>query len=120
MPGISVANPRSAGRTSSSSTISESPGSAPRTAIGPVAELTRWKSIAVTRSASLWIWPVKQSFVSRVIMEPGSTSSTGSMFGPNAQTTSSRPMRWEVVVAISGPPPGACRARPRPDTSSST
>ena len=41
------------GRTCSSSTTSESPGSAPRTAIGPVAELTREKSISVTRSASL-------------------------------------------------------------------
>ncbi len=61
MPGMSVAKPRSTGRTSSSSTTSESPGSAPRTAIGPVALLTRSKSISVTRSASVWIWPVKQS-----------------------------------------------------------
>jgi hypothetical protein len=49
------------------------------------------KSISVTRSDSLWIWPVKQSFVSSVTTEPGSTSSTASMSGSNAQTTSSRP-----------------------------
>ncbi len=57
MPGMSVAKPRASGLTSSSSTTSESPGSAPRTAIGPVALLTRSRSISVTRSASVRIWP---------------------------------------------------------------
>src|SRR4029450_1891220 len=54
------------------------PGAAPFTATGPVALFTREKSIAVTRSSSDWICPVKQSFVSKVTTAPGSTSSTGS------------------------------------------
>ena len=73
--------------------MSESPGSAPFTATGPVALLIRERSISVTRSSSLRIWPVKQSFVSNVTTSPGSTSSTGSRSGPNDQMTSSRQMR---------------------------
>ena len=86
-PGISVATPQSTGRTSRISATSESPGSAPRTATGPVALLIRSRSISVTRSSSPRIWPVKQSFVSNVTVSPGSTSSTGSRSGPNAQIT---------------------------------
>ena len=85
-----VAKPRGPGRTSSSSTTSESPGSAPRTATGPVALLTREKSMSLTRSASDWICPVKQSFVSKRTVAPGSTSSTGSRSGPKPQITWSR------------------------------
>jgi hypothetical protein len=70
-PGISVATPHSIGRTSRISATSESPGSAPRTATGPVAPLIRSRSISVTRSSSLRIWPVKQSFVSKVTVSPG-------------------------------------------------
>ena len=80
-PGISVATPHSTGRTSRISATSESPGSAPRTATGPVALLIRPRSISVTRSSSLRIWPEKQSFVSNVTTSPGSTSSTGSQVG---------------------------------------
>src|SRR3954451_8906603 len=87
-PGMSVATPHSTGRTSRISATSESPGSAPRTATGPVALLIRERSISVTRSSSLWICPVKQSFVSKVTTSPGSTSSTGWRSGPNDQTTS--------------------------------
>ena len=50
-PGISVATPHSTGRTSRISATSESPGSAPRTATGPVALLMRPRSMSVTRSA---------------------------------------------------------------------
>ena len=82
--------PHSIGRMSRISTISESPGSAPVTATGPVAPLMREKSIPVTRSLSLVICPVKQSFVSNVTVSPGSTSRTGTRSGPKAQTTSSR------------------------------
>jgi hypothetical protein len=89
-PGMIVATPLATGFTSMISTISESPGSAPRTATGPVAPFTRSKSISVTRSLSLWIWPVKQSFVSKVTTAPGSTSSTGSISEPKPQTTWSR------------------------------
>src|SRR5437764_2563453 len=87
---MSVATPHSIGRTSRISTISESPGSAPRTATGPVAPLMRERSISVTRSSSVRIWPVKQSFVSKVTVSPGSTSSTGWRPGPNDQITWSR------------------------------
>ena len=45
-------SPTSTGRTSRISATSESPGSAPLTATGPVALLTRSKSISVTRSSS--------------------------------------------------------------------
>ena len=89
-PGISVATPHSIGRTSRISAISESPGSAPFTATGPVALLIRVMSMPVTRSSSLRICPVKQSFVSKVTVAPGSTSSTGSRSGPNDQITWSR------------------------------
>src|SRR5919201_2170373 len=92
-PGISVATPQSIGRTSTISAISESPGSAPLTATGPVALLIRSRSISVTRSSSERIWPVKQSFVSKTTVSPGSTSSTGSRSGPNAQITWSRDSR---------------------------
>src|SRR5436305_7742151 len=100
--GMIVANPRGPGRTSSSSTTSESPGSAPFTATGPVALFTRAKSIAVTRSSSDAIWPVKQSLVSNVTTAPGSTSSTGSSSGPKPQNTSSRETRCSVTTAIGG------------------
>src|SRR6266581_2853432 len=89
-PGMSVATPHSTGRTSRMSTISESPGSAPFTATGPVALLIRERSISVTRSLSLLICPVKQSFVSNVTVSPGSTSRTGRRSGPNDQITWSR------------------------------
>src|SRR5919109_4751185 len=89
---MSVATPHSIGFTSSSSTTSESPGSAPLTATGPDAPLMRLKSISVTRSSSDRIWPVKQSFVSILTTAPGSTSTTGSMSGPKDQITLSRPM----------------------------
>src|SRR3954471_13693252 len=89
-PGMSVATPHSTGRTSRISAMSESPGSAPRTATGPVALLIRERSISVTRSLSLRICPVKQSFVSNVTVSPGSTSSTGWRSGPNDQITWSR------------------------------
>src|SRR5919201_6173010 len=92
-PGMSVATPHSIGRTSRISTTSESPGSAPRTATGPVAPLIRERSISVTRSSSLRICPVKQSFVSKVTTSPGSTSSTGWRSGPNDQMTSLRGTR---------------------------
>src|SRR3954469_16287411 len=114
-PGISVATPHSIGRTSSISATSESPGSAPRTATGPVAPLIRSRSISVTRSSSERIWPVKQSFVSNVTVSPGSTSSTGSRSGPNDQITSSRPRRCAVATAITpapGRPSPALRSRP--------
>src|SRR5438105_14786593 len=92
-PGMSVATPQSIGVTSRISAISESPGSAPFTATGPVALLIRSRSISVTRSSSERIWPVKQSFVSKVTVSPGSTSSTGSRSGPNDQITWSRDSR---------------------------
>src|SRR5690348_11676482 len=93
-PGMSVATPHSIGRTSRISATSESPGSAPFTATGPVALLMRDRSISVTRSSSLRICPVKQSFVSKVTVSPGSTSSTGWRSGPNDQITSLRGRRW--------------------------
>ena len=43
---------------------------------------------------------MKQSFVSNVTTSPGSTSSTGSRSGPNAQITSSRETRCSVATAI--------------------
>src|SRR5690242_2815375 len=89
-PGMRVATPHSIGRTSRISATSESPGSAPLSATGPVALLIRERSISVTRSSSLRIWPVKQSFVSKVTTSPGSTSSTGWRSGPNDQITSLR------------------------------
>src|SRR5919199_3218546 len=92
-PGMSVATPQSIGRTSRISATSESPGSAPATATGPVAPLIRSRSISVTRSSSERIWPVKQSFVSKTTVSPGSTSSTGSRSGPNDQITWSRVSR---------------------------
>ena len=99
-PGISVATPHSIGRTSRISATSESPGSAPTTATGPVALLIRSRSISVTRSSSLWIWPVKQSFVSNVTVSPGWTSSTGSSSGPNDQITWSRERRCAAATVI--------------------
>src|SRR4051794_597172 len=101
-PGISVATPHSIGRTSRISATSESPGSAPRTATGPVALLIRPRSTSVTRSSSDRIWPVKQSFVSKVTTSPGSTSSTGSRSGPNAQITWSRDSRCCCTGALHG------------------
>ena len=95
-----VATPHSIGFTSRSSTVSESPGSAPVTAIGPVAELIRSKSMPVTRSSSVWIWPVKQSFVSSLTTAPGSTSSTGSRSGANDQMTWSRETVSCAVAAM--------------------
>src|SRR2546423_1067528 len=49
--------------------------------------------ISVTGSSSERIWPVKQSFVSKTTVSPGSTSSTGSRSGPNDQITWSRDSR---------------------------
>src|SRR3954465_13699874 len=95
---MSVATPHSIGRTSRISATSESPGSAPRTATGPVALLMRSRSMSVTRSASLRICPVKQSFVSKVTTSPGSTSSTGWRSGPNDQTTWSLESRCRATV----------------------
>src|ERR687888_801165 len=92
-PGMSVATPQSIGLTSRISATSESPGSAPFTATGPVALLIRSRSISVTRSSSERIWPVRQSFVWKTTVSPGSTSSTGSRSGPNAQSTWSRASR---------------------------
>src|SRR5207253_1335435 len=92
-PGISVATPHSIGFTSRISATSESPGSAPFTATGPVALLIRSRSISVTRSSSLRIWPEKQSFVSKTTVSPGSTSRAGSRSGPNDQITRSRDSR---------------------------
>src|SRR3954451_6204402 len=97
-PGMSVATPHSTGRTSRISATSESPGSAPRTATGPVALLMRERSISVTRSLSLVICPVKQSFVSKVTVSPGSTSSTGWRSGPNDQITWSRDRRCDCAI----------------------
>jgi len=100
-PGMSVATPHSIGRTSRISATRESPDSAPSTATGPVALLIRERSISVTRSFSLRIWPVKQSFVSKVTTSPGSTSSTGWRSGPNDQITSSREIRC-CFISIPG------------------
>src|SRR3954471_2090612 len=103
---MSVATPHSIGRTSRISAISESPGSAPRTATGPVALSIRSRSMSVTRSSSLRIWPVKQSFVSKVTTSPGSTSSTGWRSGPNDQITWSRDrecccgIRWCQLLVL--------------------
>src|SRR5438309_10492205 len=97
---MSVATPHSMGRTSRISTISESPGSAPFTATGPVALLIRERSISVTRSSSLRICPVKQSFVSNVTLSPRSTSSTGWRSGPNDQITSSRDRRYVANALV--------------------
>src|ERR1700704_3963327 len=99
-PGMSVATPHSMGRTSRMSTMSESPGSAPFTATGPVALLIRERSISVTRSSSLRICPVKQSFVSNVTVSPGSTSSTGWRSGPNDQITWSRDRRYSANALV--------------------
>ena len=85
-----VATPLRSGATSRSSTVSESPGSAPRTAIGPVAELIRSKSMSVTRSSSVLIWPVKQSFVSSLTTAPGLDLEHRLEVGPNDQMTWSR------------------------------
>ena len=63
-PGMIIAAPRGPGLISSSSTTSESPGSAPRTAIGPVAELSRSRSSEPKRSDSFVTCPLKQSFSS--------------------------------------------------------
>src|SRR5581483_8433493 len=57
---------------------------------GAVALLMRVRSISVTRSSSLRIWPVKQSFFWKVTTSPGSASSTGCRSGPNDQITWSR------------------------------
>src|SRR3954453_17573595 len=97
-PGIRHAKPTSIGRTSRISATTESPGSAPRIATGPVALLTRSKSISVTRSCSDVICPVKQSFVSNVTVSPGSTSSTGWRSGPNDQITWSRDRRCDCAI----------------------
>src|SRR5437868_5112375 len=95
---MSVATPHSIGRTSRISATSESPGSAPFTATGPVAELMRDRSISVTRSSSLRICPVKQSFVSNMTVSPGSTSSTGWRPGPNDQITSLRGREYRCGI----------------------
>src|SRR5215211_7752522 len=79
------------------STMRLSPGSAPRTKTGPVAGLTLEKSMSVTRSFSVWIWPEKQSWVSKVTTSPGSTSRTGFISGPKAKTASSFGMVWSTL-----------------------
>ena len=75
--GMHIAAPCSFGRMSSRVTLSVSPGSAPRTAIGPVALFTRVRSSFSSVSSSLCTWPVKQSHVSISITVPGSTLTTG-------------------------------------------
>ena len=67
-------------------TESESPGSAPRTKIGPVALLRRSVSSFSSVSDSDWTCPVKQSNVSSSITVPGSTVKTGVMSAENAHT----------------------------------
>src|SRR5829696_442033 len=94
-----VATPWGPGRMSSISTIRLSPGAAPRTATGPVAGLTFEKSISVTRSLSVCIWPEKQSWVSKVTTEPGSTSSTGSISGPKLNAASSFGITWSTTLS---------------------
>src|SRR5215218_7563547 len=114
--GMMVATPWGPGRMSRISTIRLSPGSAPRTETGPVAGLTLEKSMSVTRSLSVWIWPEKQSWVSKVTTSPGSISKTGFISGPNPKTASSLGMVWSTlsmdwVMIISFL--SACRGRTR-------
>src|SRR5918997_1918188 len=94
-----VPTPCGPGLMSRISTIKLSPGSAPRTATGPVAGLTRSKSISVTRSLSVCIWPEKQSWVSKVTTSPGSTSRTGFISGPKLKTASSFGITWSTAPA---------------------
>src|SRR5215217_3804166 len=47
------------------------------------------ESMSVTRSFSVWIWPEKQSWVSKVTTSPGLTSRTGFISAPKAKTASS-------------------------------
>jgi hypothetical protein len=54
-----------------------------------VAGFTFEKSMSVTRSFSVWIWPEKQSWVSKVTTSPGLTSRTGFISAPKAKTASS-------------------------------
>src|SRR5215213_2668543 len=98
------------------STMRLSPGSAPRTKTGPVAGLTLEKSMSVTRSFSVWIWPEKQSWVSKVTTSPGSTSRMGFISGPKAKTASSLgmvrstlSMDWAIPISfLCGPRGRAC------------
>ena len=56
-----------------------SPGSAPRTAIGPVTGFRNGKVHTwLGRSSTLRTLPAKQSSVARSMIEPGSTVSSGS------------------------------------------
>ncbi len=55
MPGVVTVRPCGPGRRPSMSTASVSPGAAPRTKIGPVAGLTRFRSMSVNRVSSSWI-----------------------------------------------------------------
>src|SRR5215218_10534425 len=98
--GMMVATPWGPGRMSRISTIRLSPGSAPRTATGPVAGLTFEKSISVTRSLSVCIWPEKQSWVSKVTTESGLTSSTGFISGPKLNTASSFGITWSTLSMV--------------------
>src|SRR5579863_8715382 len=91
-----IAAPCSFGRMSSNVTDSVSPGSAPRTPIGPVAEFTRVRSSFSRVSDSLCTCPVKQSHVSISMTVPGSTITTGSRSASNDQTCSWRPIFTEV------------------------
>ena len=77
-------------------TESESPGSAPLTAIGPVALLTRFKSSWAIVSFSLCTWPVKQSHVSISMTVPGSTVTTGCIAESNAHTC------WSLLIFTVG------------------
>src|SRR5215213_27888 len=95
---IMVATPWGPGLMSRISTIRLSPGSASRTATGPVAGLTFEKSMSVTRSFSVWIWPEKQSWVSNVTTAPGSTSRTGLISGPKLNTASSFGITWSTLL----------------------
>jgi hypothetical protein len=116
-PGMHIAAPFSPGRMSSRVTDNVSPGSAPRTAIGPVALLTRLRSIFSRVSLSLCTCPVKQSHVSISSTVPGSTVTTGSRFASNDQTCSSRPIFSIASLTISPPRHSRVKHSARLDTS---
>src|ERR671917_527655 len=113
-----VATPWGPGLMSRISTTRLSPGSAPRTESGPVAGLTFEKSMSVTRSLSVWIWPEKQSWVSKVTTSPGSASKIGFISGPKPKMASSLGMVWstlsmDCVMIVSFLSACHCRARLR-------
>ena len=100
--GMHIAAPCLFGRMSSNVTDNVSPGSAPRTPIGPVALLTRARSSFSSVSSSLCTCPVKQSHVSISMIVPGSTVTTGWRCASKDQTWSSRPI-FTVISCISSP-----------------